>query len=352
MTAAPVPATERPQAHKRRLQRRWRPEVGPLGPLTVRSAALFLGLYTVLSLAGSLRTAAFDANVWWIDLHFLPGPLAKAALAVAAVLLLAFVARPVLRDWRRALTSAALVALALAAVADVAAFYLAWAQGEIRPLVPLPLSLLVTAGLALMARFVWRGHDQKSSVRARHARAALVACTIGWALLFPLAQELFFGTTDYARPAAAIVVLGAQVNPDGSPSLVLAGRVQKAAELYQQGRAPLVLLSGGGAAQVDAMRRLALALGVPRDRLRLDVRGINSQATVNDTAAALGIGSGQPLLIVSNFYHLPRLKLAYQRAGLAAYTVPAWKGAWIIQTPYLMAREVPAFWLYYLRAIL
>ena len=54
---------------------------------------------------------------------------------------------------------------------------------------------------------------------------------------------------------------------------------------------------------------------------------------------------------MSNFYHLPRLKLAYQRAGLEAYTVPAWKGAWITETPYLMAREVPAFWLYYLRAI-
>jgi hypothetical protein len=81
------------------------------------------------------------------------------------------------------------------------------------------------------------------------------------------------------------------------------------------------------------------------------VRGINSQATVIDTTAALGINGRQPLLIVSNFYHLPRLKLAYQRAGLAAYTVPAWRGAWIIQTPYLMAREVPAFWLYYLRAV-
>jgi vancomycin permeability regulator SanA len=324
--------------------------VGPLGALVVRSAALFLGLYTLFSLIGSLRRAGFDANVWWIDLDLLPGPLAKAALAVVAVVLLAYVARPALSDWRRWLTSAALGALVLATLADVAGFYLAWSRAQIRPAVPLPLSLLIAVGLALMARFLWRRERQQGG-RARHARVALAASAVGWALLFPLAQELFFGTTDYVRPAVAIVVLGAQVNPDGSPSVVLAGRVQKAAELYRQGKAPLLLLSGGGAAQVDAMRSLAIALGVPSGRLRLDVRGINSQATVNDTAASLGIGSWQPLLIVSNFYHLPRLKLAHQRAGLAAYTVPAWRGAWIIQTPYLMAREVPAFWLYYLRAI-
>ena len=64
------------------------------------------------------------------------------------------------------------------------------------------------------------------------------------------------------------------------------------------------------------MRRLALAWDVPPGRLRLDAGGINSQATVNDTAASLGEEARQPLLIVSNFDHLPRLKLAYQRAGL------------------------------------
>ena len=351
MTAAPVPTADRAPAVGGRRRRRSRPDAGPLGALAVRSAALFLGLYTLLSLVGSLRAAGFDANAWWIDLHFLPRPIAQVALGVAAVLLLAFAARPAPHRRRRMLTSAVLAALALAALADVAAFYRAWAQAGIRPLVPLPVSVFIAVGLALMARFVWRKGGRRSSAGPRHGGAALAACAVAWALLFPLAQELFFGTTDYVRPAVAIVVLGAQVNADGSPSSALAGRVQEAAELYRQGWAPRLLLSGGGSAQVDAMRRLALALGVPAGRLRLDPGGLNSQDTVNDSAASLGVGRGQPLLIVSDFYHLPRLKLAYQRAGLRAYTVPAWSGAWILQTPYLMAREVPAFWLYFLRAI-
>jgi vancomycin permeability regulator SanA len=286
-----------------------------------------------------------------MDLHFLPMPLAQAILGVTGILLPAFAARPARGGWRRTATVAILGALVLAALADSTAFYLAWARGDIRPPVPLPLSLFIAAGLALMARSAWRMRDYKDSATGRREKVALALCVLVWALLFPLAQQFFFGTTDYTRPVVAIVVLGAQVNRDGSPSPVLAGRVQKAVELYRQGRAPLVLLSGGGAAQVDAMRRLAVALGVPPSRLRLDPNGVNSQATVNDTMAALGLGDKIQLLIVSDFYHLPRLKLAYQRAGLAAFTVPAWRGAWIWQTPYLMAREVPAFWLYYLRAV-
>ena len=182
----------------------------------------------------------------------------------------------------------------------------AWAQAGIRPLVPLPLSVFIAVGLALMARFVWRAGGRWNSAGARHGRAALAAGAVAWALLFPLAQELFFGTTDYVRPAVAIVVLGAQVNADGSPSSALAGRVQEAAELYRQGRARGLLLSGGGAAQVDAMRRLGSRPGSTAGRLRLDPGGLNGQDTVNDTTASLGVGRGQPLLIMSDCYRTCR----------------------------------------------
>jgi hypothetical protein len=55
------------------------------------------------------------------------------------------------------------------------------------------------------------------------------------------------------------------------------------------------------------------------------------------------------VLAVSHFYHLPRIKLAYQRAGLDVCTVPARQGRWLSQIPYNMAREVAAFWVYYVR---
>jgi hypothetical protein len=54
---------------------------------------------------------------------------------------------------------------------------------------------------------------------------------------------------------------------------------------------------------------------------------------------------------VSHFYHLPRIKLAYQRAGMEVRTVPARETYILAQIPYSMAREVVALWVYYLRPL-
>ena len=56
------------------------------------------------------------------------------------------------------------------------------------------------------------------------------------------------------------------------------------------------------------------------------------------------------ILAVSQFYHLPRIKLAYARAGVDAWTVPARTS--ITRTTAIVSREIPAFWLYYLRAVM
>jgi hypothetical protein len=55
--------------------------------------------------------------------------------------------------------------------------------------------------------------------------------------------------------------------------------------------------------------------------------------------------SGQP-------YHLPRIQLAFSGAGIDVLTVPAVDPIPIREMPLLVAREVRAFWLYYLRACL
>jgi len=55
--------------------------------------------------------------------------------------------------------------------------------------------------------------------------------------------------------------------------------------------------------------------------------------------------------VVSHFYHLPRIKLAYQRDGWDVFTVPAKETYLLRQMPYNMAREIAALWLYYLRPL-
>ena len=71
---------------------------------------------------------------------------------------------------------------------------------------------------------------------------------------------------------------------------------------------------------------------------------------MRDTADFLR-ASGGSAAVVSDFFHLPRVKLAYQRLGCDVITVPS-HARRIPQTTQLVLREIPAFWVYYLRAVL
>ena len=328
---------------------------GRFGLLLARSYALFLGTFIVVGLLDWLRKPSFDPNIWWVDLGFLPRPLAQALLVVSGVLLLAFALRPATRGWRHYATTAACALPATIAVANGVVFYVVWAQGRIRPAVPLPLSFLIAlllVGLALASR-----HANKTPPRGTRLRALAIVCGAAlWAFAFPLAQQFFFGTTSYSRPAQAAVVFGAEVHADGRPSAALAGRVLTAVALYKQGLVHTLVLSGarggGGVHQVVAMRRLAEQRGVPASSLLLDFNGVNTAATVRDTVPMLSAHHLRRVIAVSDFYHLPRVKLAYASAGLDVLTVPARGGEWIAQTPYLILRDDAGFWVYLLRETL
>ncbi|HET6345093.1 MAG TPA: YdcF family protein, partial [Myxococcota bacterium] len=150
-------------------------------------------------------------------------------------------------------------------------------------------------------------------------------------------------------PAAAILVFGARAYADGRPSDALSDRVRAAAALYHQGLAPLVIMSGGpgdGAThETQAMRALAQSLGVPADRIILDEHGLNTRASIRNCRH---FGAG-PLLAVSHSYHLPRIKLEADRAGVPVYTVPAPQGRPLRKLPLFVARETVAWWWYYAR---
>jgi vancomycin permeability regulator SanA len=161
-----------------------------------------------------------------------------------------------------------------------------------------------------------------------------------------------FGKTDYRRSAEAVVVFGARAYADGTCSDALADRVRTGCRLYLDGVVRKVIFSGGpgdGAVhECEAMRRLAIGMGVPDKDIILDHEGLNTRATVRNTC---GLPAAQPtgrLLAVSHFYHLPRIKLQYRRAGREVFTIPAEEEYTLTKMPYLMFREIAAFWFYFL----
>lgn len=172
---------------------------------------------------------------------------------------------------------------------------------------------------------------------------------------FPLAQMVCFGLTDYRRPVDAIVVFGARVFSDGTPSPALEERIRTGCRLYLDGLASQIIFSGGpGKGAIDeteAMRRLAIELGVPDSAIVKDPHGLDTQATVQNTTAIFPELGVRRVLAVSHFYHLPRIKMTYRRAGWEVYTVPSERRYLLGLLPYFMAREVVALWAYYLRPL-
>lgn len=333
-----VPSAER--------QRNW------LVAAVARGFALFVGAFTLVNVIGLWRQGA-DFNIWWAAVPVVGRTVAVALYVVVGAALLAYAAAPRMRRWRRWPTVGLTLTVAAVTAWNGVDFYVTWRAGEIRPGVPFPLSFVVCAVLVFVG---WAALRSPAPRRRRLAAAAvLVAVTGVCILLFPVAQVFFFGKTDYRRPADAVVVFGAQVHADGRASTSLRDRMDTGVQLYEDGAVKYVIVSGGvgdsGHNEALVMRDMAVDAGVPEEAVVIDSNGVSTNATVADTVPFFGEDGWRRILAVSQYYHLPRIKLAYQRAGWNVFTVPAGTSSPIPQTPAFVVREIPAFWVYYARAV-
>jgi vancomycin permeability regulator SanA len=328
------------------------------GGLAIRGVALFLASFTLLGLIAELRGRGADLGLWFVDIRDLPRPLQAILLGGFGGALVTWTLATSPGPWRRLTAVGACVVFAGLAARDVARYAAAVATGQVRPAAPVPLSLCLLTALVGMA--IWILRDRGLGIRGWRVRAAVTGTLLVVAVAFPVIQIGFFGTTDYRRPADAAVILGARVYASGVPSPLLADRIATGVELYRSGLVPVLVMSGGdgtdGFNEAAVMRDRAIAAGVDPLAILVDTTGVNTDATVDHTIGLLatrrGTTAGLRLIAVSQPYHLPRIQLAFSGAGIDVLTVPAVDPVPISEMPLLIAREVPAFWLYYLRACL
>jgi SanA protein len=119
--------------------------------------------------------------------------------------------------------------------------------------------------------------------------------------------------------AQAALVLGAQVKPDGTPSAMLADRIDAAADLYHAGKVDKLLLSGDHGRwaydEVGTMRRELLARGVPARDLFTDHAGFDTWDSAQRAKRVFGVES---VVVVTQRFHMARALYAAHRAGLRA----------------------------------
>jgi uncharacterized SAM-binding protein YcdF (DUF218 family) len=147
-----------------------------------------------------------------------------------------------------------------------------------------------------------------------------------------------------------IVVFGAEAI-DGRPSGELEARLRFAATLYQAGRAPLILCSGGHPgpqSEPNVMRRTLVGWGVPAACILIDEEGSSTRRTVSAARRMCTRGAGR-LLLVSSPYHVHRIGREARRQSLAAVCCPAPTTPIMRNGPAFrrqMLREVAATWWY------
>ena len=134
------------------------------------------------------------------------------------------------------------------------------------------------------------------------------------------------GRDDAPTAAEAIVVLGA-AQYNGRPSPVLRGRLDHALELYHEGVAPLIIVTGGRqpgdrTTEAAASARYLLARGVPDNRIRREVQGTNTWESLAATARFLRRDGVHEVVLVSSGFHAARLAATAREVGLSPHVSP------------------------------
>ena len=146
-------------------------------------------------------------------------------------------------------------------------------------------------------------------------------------LLIVFFQVWLNSARDQARPADAIVVLGA-AQWDGVPSPVLEARLEKALKLYEEGLSPIIVTTGSkqtGDRFTEAYAGLTYLLerSVPESSILVVVDGSNTFESLSATANVLtDRGIGNKVILVSDPYHALRAKEIAREVGLQAWFSP------------------------------
>ena len=147
---------------------------------------------------------------------------------------------------------------------------------------------------------------------------------------------------DGKNDADCIIVLGAGVRDDGTPSHMLEDRLLTAIALYESGAAPKIIMSGDHGTEdydeVNVMKAFAIAHGVPSEDIVMDHAGFS---TYDSMYRARDIFEVKTAIVVTQKYHLYRALYLAKSLGLDACGVPSDLRPYRAQS-YREAREVLA----------
>jgi vancomycin permeability regulator SanA len=175
---------------------------------------------------------------------------------------------------------------------------------------------------------------------------------LGW-LFVHVCYMLLDGFRPPVLPADVAVVLGSKVHPDGMPSSGLQRRLERALDLYRKGAVRAVFVSGGrgseGFEEADVMRAILIQSGVPASAIIADRAGNNTRLTAIHTRRLMQERGWQSAIAISQYYHVPRAKLALRQEGVPHVSGAAAEYRFAWTDPLSILREFAGFYTYLAR---
>jgi len=171
-----------------------------------------------------------------------------------------------------------------------------------------------------------------AAAKAKHAvkivrRILTVVVIAAFALwIASAAAVLVWSSRDEAQPAQAIVVLGA-AQYAGKPSPVLRARLDHGLDLWNRHLATLLILTGGTGAgdttsEAAVGRTYARKRGVPDSAILVENAGRTTSESMRAVAGMLEVRGLTTALLVSDPFHMLRLRILARRFGFTPYTSP------------------------------
>lgn len=145
----------------------------------------------------------------------------------------------------------------------------------------------------------------------------IVKVLLGLLILGAVCYAALIGYTVYREKTVpepsdydVIVVLGAQVQPNGEPSVQLDWRLNRALEMYRAHPCPVITCGAQGEdeprPEAEVMRDLLIERGIPAEMVYTDPVSFDTYQNIRNAKAIIErLGLRRPLIITSD-YHLPR----------------------------------------------
>jgi uncharacterized SAM-binding protein YcdF (DUF218 family) len=128
------------------------------------------------------------------------------------------------------------------------------------------------------------------------------------------------------HPADAIVVFGA-AQYAGHPSPVFRARLDHAYDLFQRGVAPVVITTGGSAAdptfsEGGVGHDYLMHRGVPESKLIAETQGSDTASSAQRVAVIMTTNGMHSCVAVSDAYHVFRIRKLLEHEGVQVYVAP------------------------------